>query len=727
MKQVLTRFFGLLMCMPVLYAEILHAQSKSDCLACHSDSSLTMERAGKQVSLTVNEIALNHSPHRKLVCVACHVGFDPQNVPHKEKITPVNCLACHKDAPLKHSFHPQLSRAIAANQEPDIGCKDCHGTHEIVSPKVPGSKFSEEKTVETCGDCHADVKENYLASSHGTAFVARTKGAPTCLTCHRSAITQGSGRDTLSQKTAQAKLCVSCHLDNQDVRNVMSPTAGFIQDYAYSVHGQALQHGNTKAANCVSCHGNHEMRKGSDPLSFVNRNNIPSTCGRCHAGVEKQFAESIHGAALKKGVMEAPVCTNCHGEHSILAPSNPKSSVAPLNVSGQVCSPCHSSVRLSEKFGIQSNRFKTFSDSNHGLATQQGSVEVANCASCHGVHNIKSSDDSTSTVFKGNLALTCGKCHSGANERFTMGKVHVSVATQDQPVLYWIARFYLILIVTTIGMMGIHNILDFVKKARRKLRIRRGMLPEESVGHGLYVRMTLSERLQHGSLIVSFTTLVITGFMLRYPEADWVLLIRRLSEHVFILRGVFHRIAAVVMVAAGLYHLYYISFTVRGRQLLYDLLPRLQDARDAAAVMKYNLRLSNQKPRFGRFSYIEKSEYWALIWGTVVMAATGVMMWFDNTFMGLFTKLGYDIARTVHFYEAWLATLSIVVWHFYFVIFNPDTYPVNLAFWKGTITEEEMEEEHPLELEDIRCREMEREISEKGKDEKAADPKPVHQ
>jgi len=118
-------------------------------------------------------------------------------------------------------------------------------------------------------------------------------------------------------------------------------------------------------------------------------------------------------------------------------------------------------------------------------------------------------------------------------------------------------------------------------------------------------------------------------------------------------------------------------------------------------VVQYNLGLTKEKPLFGRFSYVEKSEYWALVWGTAVMGVTGVILWFDNTFLGLLTKSGWDIARTVHYYEAWLATLAIVVWHFYFVIFNPDTYPINLAFWKGTLTEEEMEEEHPLELQKL--------------------------
>ena len=131
------------------------------------------------------------------------------------------------------------------------------------------------------------------------------------------------------------------------------------------------------------------------------------------------------------------------------------------------------------------------------------------------------------------------------------------------------------------------------------------------------------------------------------------------------------------------------------------MLPRIQDARDAVAMVKYNLGLSAERPLFDRFCYIEKAEYWALIWGTFVMGATGLIMWFDNTFIGLFTKLGYDVARTIHYYEAWLATLAIIVWHFYFVIFNPDVYPLNVAFWKGTLTEEEMEEDHPLELQRI--------------------------
>ena len=225
---------------------------------------------------------------------------------------------------------------------------------------------------------------------------------------------------------------------------------------------------------------------------------------------------------------------------------------------------------------------------------------------------------------------------------------------------------------------------------------------EEHYGHSLYLRMSLNERIQHITLAVSFMLLVITGFMLSFPNTWWVSHIRDISSHSFEYRGLIHRISAVVMVAVSLYHIYYISFTERGRKLIKDLLPKFQDIKDAIGVVRFNAGVTETKPKLDRFSYIEKAEYWALIWGTIVMSLTGVIMWFDNTFIGLFTKLGWDIARTIHYYEAWLAFLAIVVWHFYFVMFNPDVYPLNVAWIKGTMSEEEMAEEHPLEYERLK-------------------------
>jgi len=251
--------------------------------------------------------------------------------------------------------------------------------------------------------------------------------------------------------------------------------------------------------------------------------------------------------------------------------------------------------------------------------------------------------------------------------------------------------------------MFIHNLFDFFRKSKIKKMKQRGLIREERHGHALYLRMNLNERIQHITLAVSFLLLVITGFMLSYPNSWWVSHIRDISSGAFEARSLLHRIAAVTMVVISCYHIYYVFFTTRGKELIKDLLTRYKDIKDAIDVAKFNLGFSKVKPKLDRFSYVEKAEYWALVWGTIVMTATGIIMWFDNTFMGILTKLGWDIARTIHYYEAWLAFLAIVVWHFYFVIFNPDSYPMNLAWWKGTITEEEMVEEHPLELERIKA------------------------
>ncbi len=687
----------------------LGAQTNDDCLTCHSDSTLTMVKNKKTISLYVDSNVLAHSAHAKVQCIACHTGFDINNTPHKKNIQPIDCQSCHKGIALKHPFHPQMLKGNTVTGGPDVNCVGCHGTHDVISPKVPGSKFNNSNMVEACGSCHKSEKAQFVTSAHANGLREGIKGAPNCFTCHKNQITSITVKDTAVVKLAQEKLCLSCHLNNPQIRARTSPSAGFIASYEHSIHGKLLSEGNGKVANCVNCHTAHKMKPASDPTSTVNKFNIPNTCGQCHKEIAAKYKQSVHGVAvLQKGHIDAPVCTDCHGEHNIMKPTNPKAPTSYANLSQQICSKCHSSMGLSAKYGLNPNRWSTFKNSYHGLALQGGATTVANCASCHGAHDILPPSDPRSSVYKGNLAKTCGKCHPGANEKFAIGKIHSSTTDKkSDPILYWIASLYIIMIISIIGAMFFHNILDFIKKARIKKLKMRGMMIEEHHDHSLYLRMNVSERIQHILFALSFITLVITGFMLQYPDSWWVSHIRSLSENAFEYRSYLHRIAAVIMIAVSLYHIYYISFTERGRQLIKDLLPKRQDLSDAIGVAKFNLGLSKVKPMLDRFSYVEKAEYWALIWGTIVMSATGLIMWFDNTFIGLFTKLGWDIARTIHFYEAWLASLAIIVWHFYFVIFNPEIYPMNTSWITGHLTEEEMKEEHPAELERIKKQEAE--------------------
>jgi len=221
-----------------------------------------------------------------------------------------------------------------------------------------------------------------------------------------------------------------------------------------------------------------------------------------------------------------------------------------------------------------------------------------------------------------------------------------------------------------------------------------------------YLRMSGNERVQHFLLLSSFIVLVITGFALKFPESFWVKGIAAIiGQNTFEARGIVHRVASVVLVIVSVYHVFYLLFTARGRQLLKDFLPKKQDITDFIQSMKYLIGKSETRPLYGRFSYIEKMEYWAVVWGTFIMGVTGVILWFENFFLKYVTNTGMDISAAIHYYEAILASLAIVVWHFYFIFLNPDVYPMNKAWIKGYLTKEEMEKEHPLELTELEIKE----------------------
>jgi len=217
------------------------------------------------------------------------------------------------------------------------------------------------------------------------------------------------------------------------------------------------------------------------------------------------------------------------------------------------------------------------------------------------------------------------------------------------------------------------------------------------------VRFTLSQRLQHIFMFVPFIVLVVTGFPIKFPDtAFW-------SNSIALFGGIntvrtIHRVAAVVMIADFAIHVLYVLFNIiRNRTPLsgMHLLPNLQDARDIATNIRYFLFLSEERPRFHRFSYIEKFDYWAVFWGMFIMAGSGLVLWYPELSGQWFPAEVIQIAYVAHSDEALLAFLAIVIWHFYNVHFNPRVWPANKVWYRGTMSEEEMMHEHPREMEDI--------------------------
>jgi cytochrome b subunit of formate dehydrogenase len=216
-----------------------------------------------------------------------------------------------------------------------------------------------------------------------------------------------------------------------------------------------------------------------------------------------------------------------------------------------------------------------------------------------------------------------------------------------------------------------------------------------------YIRLNLNERIQHIVLMVSFIVLALSGFALSFHLAPPFIDGTQWEA----IRRIIHRVAALIFVLLSLYHLSYITFTSRGREILKAFMPIPQDIWDVIQQFKFYLGLTNRRPKFGKYSYIEKAEYLALFWGVVIMIVTGAMLWFKTEATAIIPKWGLDVADLIHFMEALLASLSILVWHFYYVIINPDVSPMNLTWLIGGLTEEEMEYKHPLELEEIKEKE----------------------
>lgn len=675
--------------------------AKNNCVSCHKDENKALMSS---VHATIDE---------RPECVTCHTPHTASTLGSEA------CLSCHTDAPEDISgrmaeFSLPETPGEFANMihGDDLECSDCHGAHNVLKVDTLASPVHPVNLAQTCNECHDDVVEEFMKSEHSVALEEGFETAPTCIFCHNEhqAITI-TGNGSKMSRQLEVETCLSCHLDSEGVSERMTHTSSFIGGYKTSVHGRKFFEGDTTVAICSDCHGAHGALKAGDALSKVNKFNIAKTCGKCHTEIAEVYNASVHGDALREGLQDAPTCTDCHGEHNILEHTVANSPVAQGNVAVQVCGPCHNSVRLASKFGLPESNYSSYQDSYHGLAVRFGSTEVANCASCHGVHNILPSTDSLSTIHVSNLAETCGECHPGANANFTVGKVHVSATSGGDDILNWISSIYILIILITIGGMVVHNSLDLAKKVKEHYH---DQYEKEITAHELakrkkhYIRMTGNERIQHFVLFTTFFMLVITGFMLKFPDAWWVVLLRQWGgEPIFTLRSLLHRIAAVGMVGVSLYHIGYLFATKRGFGLFKDMLPKLQDAKDLVLMMKYYLGFSKSRPAFDRFGYIEKAEYWALIWGTIVMTLTGFALWFENQSMAWFSKLFIDVCEVIHYYEAWLAFLAIVVWHIYYVIFNPDVYPMNFTWLTGKISEEEMEKEHALELERIKKAEAE--------------------
>lgn len=639
------------------------------CESCHQGSMEQVHRSGHMGDESVGEGVMS--------CASCH-DVHSAHKPHLDEGTLKACNECHP------GYIEKFAGSVHENliNEGKLNCLSCHRTHQVTDA-VESEDFG-------CGRCHEDVEKEYRSSAHRLARLHGDQFAATCADCH-------SGHNVRSADDPEspvnhfqiAETCGKCHTDQELITPDYVRLPINLENFEESIHGRGLADGKA-TATCSDCHGSHLLKSASNPESNINKVNIANTCGKCHAEIADLYKNSIHGRALAHGITDSPSCTDCHNEHLIFNKNDPRSSVNASNQPGAGCGKCHEDPIMAAKYGLPYGVVESYQDSYHGWALERGGKAVASCEDCHNSHDIKSRLDPTSSIHPFNVVETCGRCHENSNPKFAASYSHV-LAQGKRMIHDWVRLIYIWLIAIVLGGMFVHNLVVYIfelKKHYKKTKKKRAI-----------ERMTKNEVWQHMILTISFSVLAITGFALRFPNTWWVVGLTDLGMTEELRRNI-HRVMAGLLVGASIYHIFYLVALERGRMLIRSMFPKFSDVKEAIQNVSYHLGLTKNPPVFAMYDYTQKAEYWALIWGTVVMSLTGVILMFPEFTTQFFPAWLVRVSETIHYYEAILAVSAIIIWHFFYVILLPREYPMSWTWINGRMPIEDWEHHHGREVQD---------------------------
>lgn len=442
--------------------------------------------------------------------------------------------------------------------------------------------------------------------------------------------------------------------------------------------------------------------KGKDSITIAS-------CRGCHPEEYAVFKKSIHSRAIfEEGIQNAAFCTDCHSPpHYIKSSSDPSSSASRQRIV-ETCARCHSDRTIASRYGLNIYVVESYRAHFHGRRYGFRSMETPNCVICHGSHDIKSHNDPESPVFGNNKVRLCSKCHEGATEEFSRAFTHRPIDARRNPITFYVRNVMVWLIVCIVALLFIHLVLDLyaeITAKRRKekelyrklfLRILLRNLPKE------IERMNIHYRIQHIVLFTSVFYLAASGFTLKYPELKlsqaWINLWGgiEMASHV-------HRFGAIVLIADAVYHVGYLVHLAIKKRLGGDMLPRVKDIKDCWKNIKYLTGVSEEKPKFGRYTYMQKLDYWLVVIIVFVMTVTGLMYWFPTTTANILPGWSsfwiWGVAYVAHSTEALIALFFGIIWHFYNVHLKSRVFPMSWIWVTGKISMDDLMEDHPLEFE----------------------------
>ena len=597
-----------------------------------------------------------------------------------------DCLSCHSDRELE----AETSRGKKLNLfVPDdvlkgtvhegLSCTDCH-KGEKTFDEYP---HNDGPMIKVCGECHEDIYDSFIKEDiHGKSSKAGNPRAPNCYDCHggHSILPIDSAESRMSRKN-QAETCGSCHGQEELNKEDGITARNLIKRFYSSVHYQAILEGK-KGASCTDCHSHHNILSSASYNSTVSREGVSGVCSECHEEVVNIYLKGAHGRTLIHGNHDVPICTTCHGDHD-MASLRDRSGDAKKWASTQVCIWCHGNERMMARYGLDTTPVESYLNDFHGL-TQRGTMgESATCADCHNPHYSLPDEHPESRMYISNRGATCSECHGAVSENFALSFTHrKAMETPGSRIQNIVRIIYLLIIGLSISGMLFYNFLIWFHAIRRKFKSQRQQKHVQ--------RMSRFERICHLTLILSFGMLVITGFALKFPEVFFARALFALGMDETI-RALIHRLSGSIMTIDMIVFAFYLFKRRRGKSFFKEVLPKKRDISDFFKSIKFYLGRIRNQPKYSVFNFAEKFEFWALIWGTAVMVFTGIILWFPKAIPADWPVWVLPVARLIHYLEAILATLAILIWHLFQVMFHPDEYPLNTSWITGHITQEEAE------------------------------------
>ncbi len=333
------------------------------------------------------------------------------------------CYSCHSDL----GSSPAELFKNDVHHLAGFTCASCHGgnssSDDMEEAMNKASGFigvpKGNQISEMCAKCHSDslfiakydktLSTNQMSllknSVHGSLSLNGSDRIVQCITCHNAhGIVSVKNSASPVYPTNVPQTCNKCHGDVKFMRSYNPEIAvDQYEKYRTSEHGILNAKGDPKPAECVSCHGSHNILSTKDVRSSVYPTNIPKTCANCHSNKEymkqygiptdqyEKYVKSVHGQALLvKNDLSAPVCNSCHGNHAAMPPG--------LTSISKVCGTCHA---LNAQLFAGSPHKKAF-DAN----------DYPECETCHGNHEIMPVQDKMLGISEG---AVCIKCHSASN------------------------------------------------------------------------------------------------------------------------------------------------------------------------------------------------------------------------------------------------------------------------------------------------------------------------